>query len=272
MFWPDSFDVNAACWADYRRLITALPCDRFPDCQILNQLAPGRLCSAGGQGVRFVCSTQLEAEEYERRIFTKGLVSTRPGSWHDLFNALVWMRFPHIKTAVNSLHYHAKPATSGRGRLRDALTLFDESGVILVSARGDFLQAVAKRDWSQVFQLQAYRWKRDARAVICGHALLEKLLVPYKSMTAKALLVQVSPQLMTLSGNELLNLLDREIARQLLDGRLLNSPAQLSPLPLAGISGWDFAGLQDEAFYNDADVFRPPPDGLKPAPIVTLEG
>ncbi len=241
--------------------------------QLIGQikLIPDRLCSTGGQPIRFIRSTDLAPEDYEHRIFNKGSVSTRPESFHDLFNALVWMRFPHIKVAINSLHYQGTPEACGRGSLRDALTLFDECGVILVSAQAELLQAVAMRQWSLVFQAQASRWSTAIKPIICGHAILEKLLNPYKSMTAKALLVQVSPDIMTLPKNKLLNFLDKEIARQLLQEHLLHRPAQLSPLPLAGIPGWDFAGFQDEVFYNDSDVFRPAPIGLKPAPVVVIK-
>ena len=90
-------------------------------------------------------------------------------------------------------------------------------------------------------------------------------------MTAKALLIQVSPDTMALPKDQLADFLDQRIASQLLEGHCLNKPAQLSPLPLAGIPGWDFAGLQDEGFYDDADVFRPAPDRFRPAPILVLD-
>lgn len=271
MHWQDNFDANAAYWSDYRAIITSLPDDRFPDCLSLNQQLPKHVRTADGQPVRFVNSTELDAEDYEHRIFTKGHVSTRPDCWHDLFNAMVWVRFPHIKIAMNALHYRAKPAANGRGRLRDALTLFDECGVLLVSAQTNILQAVATRDWPLAFQSQACAWQTDVKAAICGHAILEKLIAPYRSMTANALLIKVSPQAMLLPATELLPLLDKQIARLLLAGQVLNKPAQLSPLPLAGIPGWDFAGHQNESFYNDTDVFRPAPKGLKPAPVFTLD-
>jgi len=271
MQWQDNLDVNAAYWTDYRSIVNALPGDRFPDCLSLNQLLPNNVRTSGDRPVCFVNSTELEAEDYEYRIFTKGYVSTRPDCWHDLFNAMVWLRFPHIKSAMNALHFRAKPAASGRGRLRDALTLFDECGVLLVSSQADILDAIARRNWLQAFQSQACAWQTGVKAAICGHAMLEKLIAPYKSMTAKALLIKVSPQTMLLPSTELLPLLDKELARLLLAGQVLNKPAQLSPLPLAGIPGWDFAGQQNEDFYNDSDVFRPAPKGLNPAPVLTFD-
>jgi hypothetical protein len=76
-------------------------------------MLPVNLCSAGGHAIRFVASGELGDDNYEHRIYTSGQVSTRPQSWHDLFNALVWMRYPRIKTALNSLHYQARARAQG---------------------------------------------------------------------------------------------------------------------------------------------------------------
>ncbi|HEY5776734.1 MAG TPA: DUF3025 domain-containing protein, partial [Xanthomonadales bacterium] len=106
---------------------------------------------------------------------------------------------------------------------------------------------------------------------VSGHAMLEKYLSPYKAMTAKALLVLVDADFMALPATERLVRLDREIATKLLGGRLLTEPACLSPLPIAGVPGWWPQQEQDEHhFYNDADVFRPPPKEFKPAPVFGL--
>ena len=41
---------------------------------------------------------------------------------------------------------------------------------------------------------------------------------------------------------------------------LLRRPADLAPIPLFGVPGWD-ARAQDEAFYRDVRLFRPLRDG-----------
>jgi len=53
---------------------------------------------------------------------------------------------------------------------------------------------------------------------------------------------------------------------------LLNSPADLSPLPLMGIPGWWPRAEQNEAFYSDRQVFRPPAEGISAAPVLDLSG
>ena len=74
---------------------------------------------------------------YEQRIFDTGEVVTRPNDWHDFFNALVWAVYPRTKTR------HECPIFSGgrrggaeTGAVRDALTQFDECGVVVYLGRG----------------------------------------------------------------------------------------------------------------------------------------
>ena len=53
---------------------------------------------------------------------------------HDLFNGIVWLRFPQLKRRLNELQaaqiaLHGIGAT--RGAVRDALTLFDENAAVV---------------------------------------------------------------------------------------------------------------------------------------------
>lgn len=244
----------------------------FPTCAQLNALLPEGLRSAGGPTIRLRTDDALADDAYEHRIYTTGCVSTRSQNWHDLFNALVWMRYPRIKAAMNSLHYHAAPVykSGARGPLRDALTLFDECGVVVLSDRMDLLAALAQRRWLDAFQADAF--ETSIMLPVIGHAMLEKYLSPYKAMTANALLVQVKPDFMALPRERRLLRFDREIAKQMLAGQVLNTPACLSPLPLAGVPGWWPREQQnDDRFYTDRDVFRTPPAALTPAPIHRLD-
>lgn len=257
-------------WADYLQFLDHLKGEQITDCTLLNSLLPAGLQSAGGHAIRFVPSTELGDGAYEHRIYTTGKVSTRPDNWHDLFNALVWLRFPRIKATMNSLHYHAlsHPSAGRRGPLRDALTLFDECGVIVFSHRSETLHALAKRRWSDVFRSSTFH--DEVQIAICGHAMLEKYLSPYKSMTAKALLLQVDSNVMALPREERLVFLDRVLAEQLQAGNMLTRPACLAPLPLAGVPGWWPDAEQNDAFYADRQVFRPPATTLTPAPVLQV--
>ena len=266
------FDPKQLYWQDYLPLLRQFENREFPSCEQLNSLLPSGLTSRGGQVIRFVPSSELDDAAYEQRIYTTGQVSTRADNWHDLFNALVWMRFPQIKTALNALHHlsWSQGKAGTRGALRDALTLFDECGVIVFSSDTDFLKALATRQWSTAFQTMSSLWGKTAQLAITGHAMLEKYLAPYKSMTAKALLIQTDLPQDDANRHSLLQSLDREIAEEFMAGHMLTRPASLSPLPLAGIPGWWPHGLQDDQFYSDRQVFRPAAANLVPAPINRL--
>lgn len=266
------FDPQLPYWQDYLPFLNQLEGTEFPVCDQLNKLLPAGLNSEGGHAIHFVPSELLDDDGYEHRIYTTGQVSTREQHWHDLFNAMVWMRFPRIKIAMNMLHYHAIPDEKDgcRGELRDALTLFDECGVIVVSDSLEMLTALAQRRWTDLFLADTF--PNSVRVLIFGHAMLEKYLSPYKSMTAKALLVHVGSDFLKLSRAEMLQCLDNEIAKKLLGGTILTRPAWMAPLPLAGVPGWWPQNEQNERlFYHDLQVFRAPPLHLSPAPVMSLQ-
>ncbi|NIP16839.1 MAG: DUF3025 domain-containing protein, partial [Xanthomonadales bacterium] len=153
---------------------------------------------------------------------------------------------------------------------RDALTLFDECGVIVACTDPSLLSALAQRDWRRAFHGGREAWFRDATLLVAGHAMLEKFLDPYKAMTANALLVHVDDAFSALPREGRLRMLDAGLAERMMAGEVLARPRDLSPLPLAGIPGWWSAARQDAAFYGDAMVFRPPPEGAEPAPVHCL--
>ena len=207
--------------------------------------------------------------DYEKHIFITGEVSTREKNWHDLFNALVWSRFPSLKVAMNAVH--VRELGSGedgrRGIQRDALTLFDESGVIVISSNKKYLVELARRDWMAVFRQNAAAWSDEIKVFVVGHALLEKFPQPYKSVTAHALLLRLDDLLMEKPRETLLKMLDEMLAENLFAGSILDSPAGLSPLPLMGIPGWWIAHEQNDDFYADQQVFRSPHEDGRQAPV-----
>lgn len=275
--WYSLVDLSRPYWADYRQLIRRLSeltgeGTELPSASELQCVLSRHAVNQSGQPISFRASRTLSAIEYEERIFRTGQVSTRENSWHDLFNALVWARFPHLKAALNALHCREIRSKPGRrrGRLRDALTLLDECGVILASANGEVLERLSARDWSSVFCDQADCWRQDTHVFVCGHALLQKFLKPYKSLTAHALLVRIDAQSAHGSRESLLQMLDAQLAQALLTGDWLNAPDGLSPIPLMGIPGWSPDAEQDQDFYSDRQVFRPPAADFNRAPVFSL--
>lgn len=279
--WNANIDARQPCWDGYRELLARLDGASFPDAARLDALlAPGTV-SGGGASLRFVVAGALPDVSYERHIYETGQVPTRERNWHDLFNALAWCRWPRLKAALNAAHYRrldardpepgSKPGAqpgSQRGPMRDALTLLDESGALVIARNHAVLQALARRDWQAAFQLLRSAWQGKVRVVLCGHALLEKSLAPYRSMTAHALLLQMETASLREEG--LLRQVDTALAERLSADTLIASPSDLAPLPLAGIPGWWQETPQDPDFYADRVVFREPPADLRPVPVHAL--
>lgn len=221
-----------------------------------NELAAARgLCNLNGQPIRFIPQEQLPAgTPYEAHIAITGEVPTRP-NFHDFFNTLAWLHMPGIKRELNGLHARAfaQVATAGtRGSLRDAATLFDENAALFVSSDAALLHALREHDWKTVLLKSESAFFACADVVLFGHALVEKLLVPYKSVTAHVWTIEVEPTWLSLPTIERLADLDVRVAASLRQG--LRS-ADFCHLPVLGVPGW-WPG-QGPAFYDDAEVFRP---------------
>lgn len=270
--WNSVINPQDPFWEDVIELIKSSDSERFPGVDKLNQWLPPQARNQQGLPIRFVSAERLPGVAYEEHIYSSGQVSTRSDNWHDLFNALVWVRFPLLKSAMNAVHHASMPQSDsqGRGSQRDALTLFDECGVIYASADKLVLEALASRQWAQVFAGDIPAWSQNRRMFVAGHAMFEKLLQPYKAMTANALLVHVPPSLLDLSRHDSRKILDAALASELLEGQLFKTTADLCPLPLMGVPGWWSRDDQDEAFYADERVFRPPPDRHRPTAVFSI--
>lgn len=201
--------------------------------------------------VRFVPQTDLPAgTAYEQFIFDSGRVPTRE-NLHDFFNGLCWLRFPQTKQRLNQLQA-AEIAAAGvrevRGPVRDALTLFDENAALL-QAPEPLWNALIGRDWHRLFVTLRPLWAQ-ARLVLFGHALLEKLVTPYKSITAHVLREPVPMAL----GDDI-TAWDAWLAQALSAPVLAAKP--FTPLPVLGVPGW-WPANEAAGFYADASVFRAP--------------
>ncbi len=99
--------------------------------------------------VSFVPQADLPPEQaYEAHIFQTHRVPTRCGA-HDFFNGLIWQHWPKTKRVLNALQW-AQIEKDGvqktRGPLRDALTLLDENGALLIAPQAIW-DALVTRDW-----------------------------------------------------------------------------------------------------------------------------
>jgi len=206
--------------------------------------------------VKFVPQSALpEGQAYEDFIFKTAQVPTRDGL-HDFFNGLCWHRFPLAKRRLNQLQA-AEIDTQGiratRGPVRDALTLFDEN-VVLMHAPDDVWAALQARDWLRLFVDLREQWQQ-VHLVLFGHALLEKLVTPYKSITGHVYRVDshVNPH------DEAA--LDAWLVQDLQPAKLATKPYE--PLPVLGVPGW-WPANQDRAYYEDVNVFRPKREVVAP--------
>lgn len=203
--------------------------------------------------VQFVPQAALPpGEAYEAHIFRAGACPTRENA-HDFFNGLVWMHFPRCKQQLNRVQA-GEIARSGvgpvRGPVRDAVTLLDENGALL-DAPAPLWAALLARDWRRAFVDLRPAWAQ-ARLVVFGHALLEKLKQPRKDLTAH---VWRSPvPLGAPGGAPDLAGADAALAPCLVPDRLATKP--FTPLPVLGIPGWCVES-ENFSFYDDSFVFRP---------------
>lgn len=203
--------------------------------------------AAPRHGIRFVPHDELpQGDSYEPHVFRTGHVPTRD-NLHDFFNGLVWLHLPASKRRLNALQAgEIERAGIGatRGPLRDALTLFDENGVLLDAPPG-LWDALLARDWTRLFVSERALWK-DARLLVFGHALLEKLTLPRKAATAHVLCAPLPVG----EGSAT----DAALSAMLDPAWLATKP--FCPLPVLGIPGWN-AENEDVSFYDDSAVFRP---------------
>lgn len=219
-----------------------------------------QLVNHRGLPLKFVDQRALPpGAAYEAFISTTGQVPTRDNV-HDFFNALAWLSFPCIKRQLNALQAE-QIASAGvgttRGPVRDAATLFDENGALLVISDAEpgtqLLDALREHRWQQVFIEQRQLFDTHAQVWLFGHALMEKLAKPYKGITAHAWPMVVSEHFFMRSHNEKRMYLDATVAAHLQQHEL--NASCFTPLPVLGVPGW--WPNQDAAFYADADVFRP---------------
>lgn len=198
--------------------------------------------------VGFVPQSDLpEGTAYEQYIGDTRRVPTRD-NLHDFFNGLVWHQFPHTKRRLNQLQAQAIAADgvqAVRGPLRDALTVFDENGALL-QAPDVLWQALRSRDWQRLFIDLRPLWA-EARLVLVGHALMEKLVAPRKPMVAH---VYQAPVAIKSIAN-----MDAWLAQEIQPQPWAAKP--FSPLPVLGVPGW-WPANEVPGFYADTQVFRPP--------------
>jgi hypothetical protein len=208
--------------------------------------------------LRFVSQADLApGVAYETFISDSGKVPTRD-NLHDLFNALVWLTYPKIKVQLNAMQAmeierRKVSAAATRGKLRDAATIFDENAVLLLTSNPVIGELLRKHAWRQLFIEHRSLIEQECRVQLFGHALMEKLVAPYKAITGHTWVVTAEKSVLALPAADMRLWLDAAVATQLQGGL---DTSDFTHLPVLGVPGW--WPVQDEQFYADAAVFRPP--------------
>lgn len=233
--------------------------DGAPEISRLNGAALDRgLVTGSGAALRFV-EPSGGSDGYEERAFLTGEIATRPGNRHDLFNALVWLAFPRCKAALNRRHVAAlrdarQRGSTTRGPLRDALTQFDECGVVVAGSCPELWSALCAHRWRETFVTRREELLRSTRFVVFGHASHDALAAPFVGLCGKAVFLDVDEAWLNLAEAAALAALDVRLA-MLFDSRDF-SPRDWQPLPLLGIPGAT-ADNQRSDYYDDTRQFRP---------------
>ena len=217
-------------------------------CDLLNRLGHGQSSAP----VAFIPQSHLPAGvAYEQFIFDTKECPTRDGL-HDFFNGLCWLQFPQTKKRINQLQTEQIAllgSVAKRGPVRDALTVFDENAAFLFAPR-ELWQALVDKDWQRLFVTLRPLWT-EAKLVLFGHALLEKLVNPRKAITAHVYVCNLIADF----SEENLSYIDAFIAADLTAEKLATKP--FAPLPVLGVPGWCEAN-EEASFYSDESVFRKP--------------
>ncbi len=221
---------------------------------------------------------------FEQRIAERGEIATRVASLHDFYSALMWLRFPKVKLAINAIHLHgiAQHGTKVRSRHQQAVTHLDEAGAWVVSNHADLLGLIDAHAWQALFFANRSAWslaqnqKNSAsstsgpaiEARVFGHAIFELMHAPHKLVAAKVVWIVVDAHYFLLSNAEKDAALDTLVGAALTNGTVSGDPKLLSTLPLSGIPGW--WPEQDTVFYASAPCFRPRPESRIYSPALVL--
>ena len=227
------------------QLQQALGCDAPTAHQRLNQI---------GAQTRFVPDACLPAGmAYEVFIYTEQRIPTRD-NLHDFFGGLMWLHLPRTKARMNQVQFQEierDGPQAKRSALRNAVTLLDESGLLL-HAPEPIWQALCARQWQRALYDLRPLWQQ-CQIFIIGHGLLEQLCQhPHLGLTAPVLRVDLEGA----AGDW-----DRAAA-QALEQQVLPAVQRgdkpFTPLPIFGIPHWHADNAQAD-FYAYTQVFRPLP-------------
>jgi len=261
--WDPDFCARSPMFDPLREAAAGLRTPYWPACADLNRVAAALgITTGGGRQLTFVeqaARTATFEDKYEPRIFLRGEAQFRACNWHDLLNALVWLAFPAAKSALNARHFRELErqqvgGAPNRGPAQDALTLFDEGGVIVAAADAELAALLVGFEWKELFWRRREAVLRSMRFYLFGHALYEKALAPFAGVTGRGVIFDVESRFFEAPLAEQLSTLDARLASRI--GHEFATTRELAPVPLLGVPGWCDEN-RDERYYDDTSYFRP---------------
>ena len=264
--WDRQFFARTSMFEPLRSIGAALQSSHWPrldELQCLLENSRVRIVNSQDMPIRFVSQgtkTRSFEDKYEPRIYLKGEVPVRAENWHDLLNALVWLTFPRSKAALNCRHFLAaseseKKGEKNRGPTQDALTLFDEGGVIVACSDSRLAQLLADFKWKELFWVNRESVIASMKIVLFGHAIYEKALQPFTGVTGRAVIFPVVADFFAAALESQLQMLDEMLADYLHNSQHFNRTAELAPIPILGIPGWNTMN-ERESYYENEAYFR----------------
>ncbi len=249
----------------------------FPSADLLNDLALRSVTQWEGPMFKAQGSfPDTETRYYEEIIGQDRVVPTREESWHDLFNALIWIQFPKTKALLNRLHIEdiREHGVHPRTPRRNKITHFDECGVVL-ALEEDFLtegnlvlECLASHQWKDVFIANKDAFGTKIHPIVFGHANLEMMLSPFEGLTGKWLAVVVPTDFKSNPMGEQREIVDDALVKRIIELEYFNLPNILKPIPLLGVPNWH--EVQNETFYENTSYFRPQGSQAKRTPQLPL--
>ncbi len=243
--------------------------------ETLNKLLPThkKILTGIDKPAKFITQNYFNSlantQAYETHIAKTGQIPTRD-NLHDLFNAWIWFTFPKTKAMLNryqAMQIAQDGISQARGRLRDAITIFDESGAVFVTSDKLIANALKEFDWHNTLVKPREHWDNPidknsktnvtTAVYIFGHATLEQLVEPRKPICSHCKIILVDDDFFKLTMAKRMSYLDKRLVIEVAEWLEQDNvkPRDLSPLPILGIPHfWD--ENKDKTFYEDTFVFR----------------
>ena len=259
--WDPGFPHRQAGLAVFAHALGTFPlppADDWPTLEALAALIATRaVTNSARMPLVLVAADGVGAAAYEQRIGERGELAVQARQWHDLLNVCVWALWPAAKAALNRRHCLSLASDPGpqRSPARDALTAFDEDGIVVAIAEPTLGHLVREFRWRELFVDRRASIAHAFLPFVLGHGLCEKLLAPFVGLTAKALLVPVDVGFARSPVAAQVAHLDAAVADIIGDPGRFTTMADLAPLPVLGLPGW-WAANADPAFYDDTSYFR----------------